>query len=159
MNNNFPLKNIKMVISDFDGIFTDGKLCVYSDGKTSKQIDYKDIMAISILIKKGIKFAIISGEYSKAIDIFKEKFPVIETFQNERKKLQVLKNLSEKYNISPLEMVYLGDDINDEECLKFVAYPFTVPNAHQSIKDIENIHVTTAHGGSGAFREVADIVE
>ena len=42
----FKDNNIKIVISDFDGIFTDGKLTVYSDGRTSKVIDYKDIMAI-----------------------------------------------------------------------------------------------------------------
>mgnify|MGYP006347661455 CR=1 FL=1 len=59
--------NIKLFICDFDGIFTDGKLTVYSDGKTSKVIDYKDIMAIANLLKKNIKFAIISGEKSSAM--------------------------------------------------------------------------------------------
>ena len=63
--------NIKLFICDFDGIFTDGKLTVYSDGKTSKVIDYKDIMAIANLLKRNIKFAIISGEKSSAIDILK----------------------------------------------------------------------------------------
>ncbi|MCD7740050.1 MAG: hypothetical protein LUH11_01710, partial [Candidatus Gastranaerophilales bacterium] len=71
-------ENIKIFISDFDGIFTDGKLTVYSDGTTSKQICYKDIMAVSNLLKKGIKFAVISVEKSAAIDILKEKFPSID---------------------------------------------------------------------------------
>lgn len=51
----FPKKNIKIIVSDFDGIFTDGKLTVFSDGRTAKQIDYKDIMAISIILKKKYK--------------------------------------------------------------------------------------------------------
>ena len=79
-------ENIKLIVSDFDGIFTDGMLEVFSDGRTSKKISYRDIMAISVILKKGIKFAILSGEKSSAIDIIKEKFPQIDSFQNERNK-------------------------------------------------------------------------
>ena len=85
----YSIENIKLVVSDFDGIFTDGKLEVFSDGRTSKKIDYKDIMGIANIIKAGIKFAVISGEKSAAIDIIKEKFPAVDAFQNERKKINV----------------------------------------------------------------------
>ncbi len=153
------MKKIKLVVSDFDGIFTNGKLMVFSDGKTAKQIDYKDIMAIAILLKKGIKFAIISGEESKAIDVLKEKFPSIEVFQNVRKKINLLKELTEKYNISPENTMYIGDDINDEDCLRYVSYPVTTIDAHSKVKNIEGIRITKAQGGSGAFREAADSIE
>lgn len=148
--------NIKLIVCDFDGIFTNGKLTVFSDGKTSKNIDYSDIMAISIILKKNINFAIISGEKSYAIDILKEKFPKIETFQNERIKINILKQLLNKYNISPEDTIYLGDDINDIECLNYVKYPVTVPNAHKSVKKIKKIIITKNHGGNGAIREIAD---
>ncbi len=154
----YKFSDIKLLVSDFDGIFTDGKLTVYSDGRTAKQIDYKDIMAIANLIKKGIKFAVISGESSAAIDILKEKFPQIEIFQNERKKLKVLKNLMDKYNISKGNTLYIGDDINDIECLEYVKYAFTVPNAHESIKRIKNIIITQNSGGNGAIREITDSI-
>ena len=65
---NFEFKNIELIVSDFDGIFTDGKIEVFSDGKTSKKLDYKDIMGIAIILKQGIRFAILSGEKSVAID-------------------------------------------------------------------------------------------
>lgn len=150
--------DIKLVVCDFDGIFTDGKLTVYSDGKTSKKINYSDIMAISVLLKNDIKFAIISGEKSQAIEILKEKFPKIEIFQNERKKLNVLKSLLEKYNISAENTIYFGDDINDIECLNFVKYPITVPNANQKVKDIKDITITKNNGGNGAVREIVDYI-
>lgn len=150
--------NIELIISDFDGVFTDGKLTVYSDGKTSKNIDYKDIMAIAIILKKGIKFAILSGEKSSAIDILKEKFPSIDIFQNERKKINILQSLISKYNINPKNVIYIGDDINDIECLNFVGHPVTVPNAHISLKDIDKINITTNNGGNGVIREVADSI-
>ncbi len=150
--------SIKLFVTDFDGIFTDGKLTVYSDGRTSKIIDYKDIMAIANLIKKGIKFAIISGEISAAIDEVQKKFPMIDTFQNERKKIEVIKKLIEKYNLKPENTLYMGDDINDIECLQFVTFPVTVNNAHESVKSIKNIYITKNNGGNGAVREIVDYI-
>jgi YrbI family 3-deoxy-D-manno-octulosonate 8-phosphate phosphatase len=154
----FPKEQIKMVVSDFDGIFTDGKLTIYSDGTTSKNVDYKDIMAIANIIKQDIKFAIISGETSAAIDIIKTKFPVIEAFQNERKKINVLNSLIEKYQIQPENIIYIGDDINDIECLNFVSYPATVQDAHNSVKEVKDIFISTKNGGCGAFREIMDCI-
>lgn len=153
------LSNIKLFVCDFDGIFTDGKLLVFSDGKTAKQVDYQDIMAVANIIKKGINFAIISGEKSHAIDILKEKFPMIDTFQNERNKIQVLNNLIKKYDISSNDIIYMGDDINDITCLECVGHPFTVQNAHSKVKEIKNIKITQKSGGQGAVREVADLIE
>ena len=150
--------NIKLFVCDFDGIFTDGKLTVYSDGRTSKVIDYKDIMAIANLLKRNIKFAIISGEKSAAIDILKEKFPLIETFQNERNKIKILKSLLERHNLKPENTLYMGDDINDIECLNYVSFPVTVENAHIQVKSLENIYITANKGGQGAVREVVDSI-
>lgn len=158
INKKFKLENIKLIISDFDGIFTDGKLCVYSDGKTSKNIDYRDIMAISIILKKNIKFAIISGEKSEAIEILKQKFPSIDIFQNERNKINVLKSLLNQYNINADYVLYIGDDINDIDCLKFVKYPVTVKNAHSTVKKLKHIFITKKSGGDGAVREIADLL-
>ena len=156
---NFLPQDIKLIVSDFDGIFTDGKLEVFSDGKTSKKIDYKDIMGIAIVLKKGINFAIISGEKSAAIDIIKEKFAKVDAFQNERNKINVLKSLIEKYNLTKDNIIYLGDDINDIECLNFVKYPVTVPEAHDKVKEVKDIYITKNSCGNGAFREVADSIQ
>ncbi len=158
MNKSLSAKNIKLFVSDFDGIFTDGMLEVFSDGRTSKKISYRDIMAISIILKKGIKFAILSGEKSCAIDIIKEKFPVIDSFQNERNKINILKSLMEKYNISTENVLYIGDDINDIDCLKIAGFPFTASDAHPNVKNLENINITNAKGGHGVIREIADSI-
>lgn len=156
-NKIFSPRNIELIVCDFDGIFTDGKLEVFSDGRTSKKIDYKDIMGVAVIVKKGIKFAILSGEKSAAIDILKEKFKMIDTFQNERNKIGVLKMLLEKHNINPENVIYMGDDINDIECLNYIGYPVSVPNAHEKVKEVKGIHITKNSGGNGAFREVADL--
>ena len=149
-------KDIKLVVSDFDGIFTDGKLEVYSDGTTSKKLDYKDIMGIANILKKGVKFAIISGETSQAITAIKKFFPQIDTSESIRNKLEVFKNLLEKYAISPENSMYFGDDINDLECLNYCGVPVTVANAHHSVKGVKNIIISEHTGGNGAFREITD---
>ena len=154
----FPKEQIKMIVSDFDGIFTDGKLTIYSDGTTSKNVDYKDIMAIANILKQDIKFAIISGETSAAIDLMKSKFPMIETFQNERKKINVLNSLLDKYGLELENVIYIGDDINDIECLNSVAYPATVQDAHETVKNLDGIFISTKKGGCGAFREIMDCI-
>lgn len=154
----FEKDKIKIFISDFDGIFTDGKLTVYSDGKTSKEISYRDIMAVANILKADIKFAVISGEKTAAIDIMKEKFPSIDIFQNERNKINILKSLLQKYDIKPENVLYMGDDINDIKCLEFVGYPVTVQDAHHTVKEVKNIFITKNNGGNGAVREVADYI-
>ena len=158
MNCRFQKESIKLFVSDFDGVFTDEKLTVYSDGSTSKTLDYKDIMAIANLLKANIRVAVISGETSKAIDILKQKFPTVEIFQNIRNKLEILQSLLDKYNLQPENVIYIGDDINDIKCLEYAAVSFTVNNAHKSVKELKDINITHCNGGEGAIREIADLL-
>ena len=66
-------EKIKMVITDFDGIITDNCLYVDNNGNMTRKINFKDVMAFSILQKNGIKTAIISGESNAAIEILAKK--------------------------------------------------------------------------------------
>ena len=148
--------SIKFVITDFDGIVTDN--CVYIDaqGEMSRKLNFKDVMAFSILRKNGFRIGIISAEKNSAIDIIVKKFNVEEVHQGIRVKIDVLKSIVERYGLKEDEFVYIGDDINDLESLKFAKYKVTVPHAVQKVKDVEGIQITTAQAGDGAFREVVD---
>ena len=152
---NLP-KTIKMVITDFDGIITDN--CVYIDanGNTSRKLNFKDIMAFSLLVKSGYKIGIISGEANSAIELIAKKFNIEDVHQGIRNKLEILKSIVEKYKLSCEEFLYIGDDVNDLEALDFAKYAITVPNAVEKVKNIQNILITENVGGAGAFREVVD---
>ena len=152
---NLP-KSIKMVITDFDGIITDN--CVYIDasGNMTRKLNFKDVMAFSILKKKGYKVGIISGEGNSAIQVINEKFQLDEVHQNIRIKIDVLKSIIEKYNLKDDEYLYIGDDINDIEALEYSKNKITVPNAVDRVKEINGIQITSKSGGDGAFREVVD---
>lgn len=151
-------EKIKMVITDFDGIITDNCLYVDNNGNMTRKINFKDVMAFSILQKNGIKTAIISGESNAAIEILAKKFDIKEIHQNIRNKIQVLKDIVEKYSLSKEEFLYIGDDINDYEALMYSKNAFTVPEAVDKIKSIPHIKITKSPSGAGAFREIVDIL-
>lgn len=149
---------IKFIITDFDGVVTDN--CVYIDahGEMTRKLNFKDVMAFSLLKKNGYKVGIISGEKNAAIDIIAKKFNIEEVHQDIRIKIDVVKSIIKKYNLEEDELIYIGDDVNDYDTLKYVKYPVTVPDAVNKIKSIENIQITENRGGEGAFREVVDSI-
>lgn len=148
--------SIKFVITDFDGIITDNCVYINSEGDMTRKLNFRDVMAFSILRKNGFKIGIISGEKNSAIEIIARKFDVEEVHQNIRIKIDVLKSIVEKYNLNEDEFIYIGDDINDLDSLKYAKYAITVPDAVDKVKAIEGIQVTSARGGEGAFREIVD---
>lgn len=149
-------KSIKMIISDFDGIMTDNCIYVDEDLKISRKVNFKDIMAVSMLKKAGIELAFISGENNPIIDLLSKRFNLSDCHQNIRIKIEVLKQIVEKHNLSPNEFLYIGDDINDIDCLNFAQTRITVPNSMQKVKLVDGIQTTQESGGNGAFREVVD---
>ncbi|MBO6272692.1 HAD hydrolase family protein [bacterium] len=152
---NLP-ETIKMVITDFDGILTDNFVYISDNCQSTRRINYKDVMGCFMLKRNGINISIISGEKNPAIEWLKTTFELEDVHQRIREKLPVLKSILEKYNLNEEEYLYIGDDINDTDCLEYAKYKITVPNAAKRIKEIQNIQITTEKGGEGAFREVAD---
>ncbi len=147
---------IKMVITDFDGVVTDNCVYINEDFTMSRKLNFKDVMGFSILKKNGYDIAIISGEANSAIETMAKKFNIVEIHQNIRKKIDVLKSIIEKYNLSQEEYLYIGDDINDIECLEYAKYKITVPHSVDKVKNVKDIQITESDAGNGAFREVVD---
>mgnify|MGYP002623722354 CR=1 FL=1 len=149
-------KTIKMIITDFDGVLTDNFVYIGENSCSTRRLNYKDVTGCFMLKNKGIDISIISGEKNPAINWLNETFCFKEVHQRIREKLPVLKSIIEKYNLGQEEYLYIGDDINDLDCLRYAKYKITVPNATEKVKALENIQITNFYGGNGAFREVAD---
>lgn len=149
-------KTIKMIISDFDGVMTDGGIYIDEDLKMSRKLHYKDLMALALLKKNGIDLVYISGEKNPIMDLLQQRFSLKEVHHDIRIKIDVLKSVVEKYGLRQGEFLYIGDDINDVDCLNFSDVKITVPNASKAVKNVEGVQITSESGGSGAFREVVD---
>ncbi len=149
-------KDIKMVISDFDGVFTDGTFLLDENLNQQKSVNFIDIMGVSVLLKRGIIFGIISGETTNILEYFRAKFGIEEIHKGIRQKGIVLSQLMEKYNVNRSEVLYIGDDINDIAAFERVDYKIAPNNANPIIKVLPGIQITKASGGKGAFREMVD---
>ena len=150
-------KDIEYIITDNDGVLTDGFIYIPNESKDySKRLNFKDIMGIYMAITNGYQVGIISGESCGAIDYLKEYFDLKEVHTNIRNKKEVLLSIVKRNNLNLNKIVYIGDDINDIEVLKMVGYPIAVKNAIPKIKNIPNIQITENDGGFGAFREIID---
>lgn len=145
-----------MVITDFDGVMTDGCVYISDTGGFTRKLNFKDVMGMALLKRAGFKLGIISGEGNEAIEMLAKKFQIEEVHQSIRVKIDVLKDIIERHNLTQEDYVYIGDDVNDYECLEYAKYKVTLPHAPIKIKAIEGIQITKNECGDGAFREVAD---
>lgn len=153
---NLEKDKIKVVISDFDGVFTDCTGIVDVNGNVSKKINFKDVLAVALLLHFGVKVVIITGEHAGAVDYLKCKFPKIDVFQDIKNKLPVVKEYLSSQGLSRDNVLYIGDDVNDAESMMFSAVKVTVPNANRYIKEIKGVIVSESYGGQGVLREVTD---
>ena len=152
-------KDIKMIISDFDGVFTDGSVYISENSEVTKKLNFKDIMGVYLLINNGYNFGIISGEASNILNYFKDNFNLEEIHGGIRQKGVVLSEIMQKYNLKPHEVLYIGDDINDIPAMELVEYAVAPKNYNPVLKlKIKNLQITNSYGGEGAIREIADIL-
>ncbi|SVE34457.1 uncharacterized protein METZ01_LOCUS487311 [marine metagenome] len=150
-------KNIKLVATDIDGVWTDSRMYVTPEGEWMKAFSTYDGMAVSMLQKKGIIVAILTSENTDIVRARAEKLNIDEVYINEHEKLKRLFYLSKKYDISMDQIAYIGDDVNDLEALKSVGFSALTSNSpiqNQCTPD----YITTRIGGYGAFREFSDII-
>ena len=150
-------KNIKLVATDIDGVWTDSRMYVTPEGDWMKAFSTYDGMAVSMLQKRGYIIAILTSENTDIVKARAKKLKIDEVYVDEHEKLKRLIYLSKKYEISMNQIAYIGDDINDLEALKAVG--FSALTANSPIQNqFKPDYVTIRNGGHGAFREFTDII-
>jgi len=157
--NRYPdlnLRDVKAVIFDFDGVHTNNKVIVSEDGRESVICDRSDGYGIKLLKELGLLLAIISLEKNNVVQARARKLD-IPCFNGVEDKLSLLKHELAKASIDFLHTAYVGNDVNDIECLLAVKYSFCVSDAHPDVKKISR-YVLQNSGGNGAVRELCDII-
>ena len=161
MNNN-PLdkaKNIKLIATDIDGVWTDTKMYYSKDGVFMKSFSTYDGMGADLLLKHNFILAMITSEYENTDILYAraKKLKIQEVYINESNKLERLQYLMKKYNIRQKNIAYIGDDINDLEALKFSGLSAS-PKGSPILDYYKTDFVTSRKGGEGAFRDLADLI-
>jgi YrbI family 3-deoxy-D-manno-octulosonate 8-phosphate phosphatase len=151
------LQDIKLVLTDVDGVLTDAGMYYSESGDELKKFNTLDGMGMAELRRKGYLVGFITGEDRELVKRRAQKLKVDFCFVGILNKLEVLEKILSQTQLSKKNVLYIGDDINDLEILGHVAVPVTVPHASSEIRE-KCIYVTKKPGGGGAFREVADLL-
>ncbi len=147
----------KLVITDIDGVWTDGGMYYDQTGNEWKKFNTADSGGVLLLRKLGIPVAIITGEQTEIVSRRAAKLKIDLLFQGVKDKLSVASDLARAQGISLSDVAYIGDDIGDLSLLRAVGVPGVPANAPKYVKNLGKI-VTKAKGGDGAFREFVETI-
>tara|TARA_Y100001970_G_scaffold40493_2_gene49862 strand:+ start:1422 stop:1952 length:531 start_codon:yes stop_codon:yes gene_type:complete len=151
----FKATDIKLVISDVDGVLTDGRVFIGQDKMEFKQFSVHDGVGVALAKAAGLKIAFISGRYSVATESRANELKIDDLYNGALNKLPAYEELKMKYNLTDNNIAYVGDDLIDLSVMKKVCCPIAVKNAINIIKKV-SVFVTDSPGGSGAFRDAIE---
>lgn len=150
-------KQVRMLLTDVDGVLTDGKLYYDSSGECMKAFNVKDGLICNQLYEQNIEMGIITGRLSKIVEKRAEELNINTVFQNQKDKTEALYIILHKNGLKHEEVAYIGDDINDLPILKSVGLAGSPSDAVDEVKEVVHF-VCNTKGGSGAFREFAELI-
>ena len=150
-------KKIKLIITDVDGVLTDGGMYYSAKGEEFKKFNAIDGMAVELLRKQGIKTVFMTKENSQIAKQRGKKVQVAAVFVNIISKEKLLPKICHRFSVEAEEIAYIGDDINDFEIMKLVGFSATPVNGLYQVKKIAD-YICKSRGGEGAFREFTDLI-
>ena len=156
-NKNHDFSKIKLFLSDVDGVLTDAGMYYTENGDEFKKFCTYDGMGFQLLQKTGVKVGILTSEDRDLNRRRAKKLGLEFDFHGAKDKLQIVKDLCNKENITIEEVAYIGDDINCFELLSHVGIAACPNNAVAKIKSIPNILQLERGGGEGVVREFVEL--
>lgn len=153
---------IRFLFMDVDGTLTDGSIIISADGELFKSFNVKDGYGIThILREKGIVPVVITGRKSEILERRCAELRITEIYQNVKEKLNFLKEFIDRHGLSEGEIAYIGDDMNDYECMEFLYSNKGLTGCPQDaagkIKLVSS-HICSHDGGKGAVREFIEFL-
>ena len=151
------LKRVRLVITDVDGVLTDGGLYYGPDGECLKRFHARDGLGVKLLQQAGIQVAVLSGRDCPALRRRLADLGITEAVLEQVDKRAVLSGIIERCGVSAEEVAFIGDDIPDMEVFALCGVSVTVGDAPDYVKAKADL-VLECQGGQGAFRELVDVI-
>lgn len=148
------MRGVQLVVFDFDGVMTDNRVVVHQSGEESVLCHRGDGWGIARLREAGFEVLVVSTEANQVVSARCRKLKV-EAIQGCDDKLTALRALACERGFTPLQIAYVGNDVNDLACMGWVGWPIAVADAMPEVRALAT-WVTRLPGGHGAVREVAD---
>jgi 3-deoxy-D-manno-octulosonate 8-phosphate phosphatase (KDO 8-P phosphatase) len=150
------LERVRFAVFDFDGVFTDNRVWVNERGEEALAFSRSDGLGLRRLDEVGVRYLIVSMEKNAIVGARAKKLEV-DCVQGVDDKLSVVQDRAVDLGVSLEETAFLGNDINDAECLRAVGVPVVPADAWPEVKPLA-YWVLSRPGGNGCVREFCDAV-
>lgn len=149
------LKKIKCFIFDVDGVLSDGSIIITEEGAQLRNMSIKDGYALRKALESGYIIAVISGGNSQGVKERLNYLGIKEVYLGIRNKIEIFDKLIEEYELTPGEVLYMGDDIPDLEILKKCGVPCCPADAVAEVKEVSS-YISPNTGGHECVRDVIE---
>ena len=150
-------KKIKLVITDVDGVLTDGGMYYSPEGDIMKKFHVRDGMGVTLLRRNNIPTVIVTKEETIMVKRWAEKMKIEKLYDGIKNKEDLLKNICDDFDLKESEIAYIGDDVNDLELMKRVGFSATPSDGIKQAKNLAD-YICALKGGGGVLREIADLI-
>lgn len=148
---------VEAVVFDVDGVLTDGSITPTPDGDFIRRYYAKDGYAMAYALREGLKICIISGGRGKMLENRMRLLGVTRMYLDCMDKVQAMGEFFKDYDINPENVIYMGDDIPDLECMRMVGIPVCPADAAMEVIEASR-YVSEYDGGRGAARDILEQV-
>lgn len=148
---------IELILSDVDGVFTDGGVIFDNQGIESKRFHIRDGLGVKLWRRAGGKFGIVTGRTSHVVSVRAAELGIDIVRQGTDQKLAVVREIMGQLQLTPAQICYIGDDLPDLPAIRYVGLGVTVADAPDELRAAAS-YTTQARGGDGAVRETIEVV-
>lgn len=148
---------VKLIITDVDGVLTDGGIIYDNSGNETKRFNVKDGHVVKTLRDHGILTAVITGRNSEVVKFRCNELKFDFHYHGVKDKILVLKEILQKTNLTFSQCAYIGDDLPDVGLIRLVGLSAVPFDAIEYVKPEADL-VLTKRGGEGCFRELSDLI-
>ncbi|MBO5830750.1 MAG: HAD hydrolase family protein [Alistipes sp.] len=151
------IARVEAIVLDVDGVMTDGGIIPTPDGDFIRRYHAKDGYAIAAALREDMKFCVISGGRGRMLENRLTMLGVTKMYLNCMDKVAAMSEFFAEYGVNPENVIYMGDDIPDLECMRIVGIPVCPADACMEVVEASR-YVSEFDGGHGAVRDIVEQV-
>lgn len=148
---------VRALVTDVDGVLTDGGLYYAENGDELKRFDVRDGQGLVLLREAGLLTVIVTRKQTTIVTRRARDLGIAEVHQNVTDKAAVIADLLARHHLTPAAVCYVGDDVGDLPAMRVVGVPVAVADAVPEVRRAA-AYVTHARSGHGAVREICDLI-
>jgi len=148
---------IALILSDVDGVFTDGGVIYDNQGIETKRFHIRDGLGVKLWRRAGGRFGVVTGRTSHIVSVRAAELGIDVVRQGAEDKLPAVREILAQLKLAPEQVCYIGDDLPDLPAMRYVGLSVTVADGAEELRQAAAV-VTQARGGEGAVRETVELI-